>query len=341
MINDKNIKNKFNHCGICKSKINSLSIEEKDYLRNRFNDSDSLKESIFRIKVGNLEVKPLCPECGKPVKIRYRVNNPLYKTCGNKECIHKRKSHGPEEANLIKYGVKNQFQRPEIKEQIMKHNLEVYGCKSHMQNKEWMKRYEEANLIKYGVKNQFQRPEIKEQIIKHNLEVYGVDHFSKTNIYKEKMSKIASSKEFQEKRNKTLTKNNTWNKSKQEEYVYKKLISKFNNVKRQYYSDLYPFKCDFYINDLNLYIEYNGSDLHNDHPFTGSKDDLIEIEKIKQKAAVIKEKTGKNISRYDNKIKIWTISDVNKRNIAKINNLNYKEFFNLKEFDNWFNNLNI
>ena len=138
-----------------------------------------------------------------------------------------------------------------------------------------------------------------------------------------------------------LTKNNTWNKSKQEEYVYKKLISKFNNVKRQYYSDLYPFKCDFYINDLNLYIEYNGSDLHNDHPFTGSKDDLIEIEKIKQKAAVIKEKTGKNISRYDNKIKIWTISDVNKRNIAKINNLNYKEFFNLKEFDNWFNNLNI
>ena len=33
----------------------------------------------------------------------------------------------------------------------------------------------------------------------------------------------------------------------------------------------------------------------------------------------------------------WTIRDVNKRNIAKQNNLNYIEFWNINELKEWLN----
>ena len=38
-------------------------------------------------------------------------------------------------------------------------------------------------------------------------------------------------------------------------------------------------------------------------------------------------------------IKGWTVKDVEKRTLAKINHLNFKEFFNLKQFYSWFNSL--
>ena len=41
---------------------------------------------------------------------------------------------------------------------------------------------------------------------------------------------------------------------------------------------------------------------------------------------------------YNKKINIWTIDDINKRNIAKENNLNYIEFWNYDEIKNWLNN---
>lgn len=39
-----------------------------EYLINRYNDSDSLKETLFRIYNG-IEEHPKCPTCGKPVKM--------------------------------------------------------------------------------------------------------------------------------------------------------------------------------------------------------------------------------------------------------------------------------
>lgn len=42
---------------------------------------------------------------------------------------------------------------------------------------------------------------------------------------------------------------------------------------------------------------------------------------------------------YVHFIKTWTIRDVLKRTTANQNNLNYLEFFNLKEFMIWFNTI--
>ena len=47
---------------------------------------------------------------------------------------------------------------------------------------------------------------------------------------------------------------------------------------------------------------------------------------------------SKNTKYYDNAIQCWTIRDVNKRNIAKKNNLNYIEFWNLNELKTWIKN---
>ena len=342
MINDDYFINLFKPNQILqlhKSKIDKLSLEEKKYLENRFQDVfRTYKETIYRI-INHIEILPKCPECGNPVKIRYRYDKLYYHTCGNPECIHKRKGNGPKEICIIKYGVENQFQREEIKEKIKEHHLKKYGYYSHTQSNQWKEKEIQNNLKKYGVENQFQREEIKEKIKEHHLKKYGVDSYSKTNEYKEHMSKIVSSKEFQEKRNKTLRKNNTWNSSKDEQYIYKELCKYFNDIKQQYSSDVYPFAADFYIPSLNLYIEYQGSDLHGFYPFTNSEADKIELEKLKQKSELVKQKTGKNKSRYDNRIYTWTDLDVRKRNIAKENNLNWIEFWNLNEFNNWIKNI--
>ena len=59
---------------------------------------------------------------------------------------------------------------------------------------------------------------------------------------------------------------------------------------------------------------------------------------LKEKSQIIKNKTGKNKTRYDNRIFTWSVLDVKKRNIAKNNNLNFIEFWNISEFNDWINN---
>ena len=45
----------------------------------------------------------------------------------------------------------------------------------------------------------------------------------------------------------------------------------------------------------------------------------------------------KILNLYNNAIECWTKRDVNKRNIAKQNNLNYIEFWNINELINYIN----
>lgn len=145
----------------------------------------------------------------------------------------------------------------------------------------------------------------------------------------EKLRKIQLSKEHQAKINKTKRKNNSWKTSKLELKVKELLESKFENVKYQYRSKEYPFNCDFYVPKLNLYIEIQGSWTHGFKPYIGSDEDLKKVGEWK--------KRGTNY--YLQAIDTWTRRDVIKRKIAKENGLNWIEFFTMKEFENWFKNL--
>ena len=140
------------------------------------------------------------------------------------------------------------------------------------------------------------------------LERYGVDSYSKTEEYK-----IRSYK--------TKKQNNTFNSSKIEKKFEKYLKENNINYKTQYKSELYPFFCDFYLPDSDLYLEINAHWTHGGHPFDStSKEDQLQLETWK----------SKNTKFYYNAIEIWTKRDVLKRETAKKNNLNYIEVFSNK-----------
>ena len=127
----------------------------------------------------------------------------------------------------------------------------------------------------------------------------------------------------------TKRKNNTFNVSEPEKKIKQLLESKFSDIKYQYKSEKYPFMCDFYIPELDLYIEYQGHWSHNKKPFEGTAEDLIKVNKWK----------SRNTKFYKAAINTWTIRDPLKRETAKKNNLNWLEFFNIQQFMNWFNKL--
>lgn len=135
----------------------------------------------------------------------------------------------------------------------------------------------------------------------------------------------------------TKRKNNTFNTSKVEEEIFNRLCSRFDIIKRNYKSEKYPFKCDFYIQELDLYIEYQGTWTHGFDgknligPYINNKICKKVLRKWAKKAKISKY--------YAKAIEVWTIRDPLKRKVAKENNLNWLEFFTMKEFENWFKNL--
>ena len=133
---------------------------------------------------------------------------------------------------------------------------------------------------------------------------------------------MMSSPKIQLKINSTKKKNNSFNISKTEEICFNILKEVFPNIIRQYRSEKYPFNCDFYIPEKDLYIEFNGTWTHGKHPFDiNNKNDIDLVEMWK----------SKNTKFYNNAIETWTHRDVLKRETAKNNNVNFIEFWNLDE----------
>ena len=188
---------------------------------------------------------------------------------------------------LEKYGVDNPFKlektkinshSKEAKEKQIKTCLEKYGVENSFQSKEVRQKYKENYKRKYGVENPFQNEIIKEKIKQTCLEKYGVDKASKSDLVKEKckqtcLEKYGSSSPMKNSYivNKSINKriqNNTWSTSKPEEELYLYIKERFPSVKRQYKDkERYPYFCDFYIPELDLFLELNGMWTHGKHPY--------------------------------------------------------------------------
>lgn len=145
------------------------------------------------------------------------------------------------------------------------------------------------------------------------IKKYGVEYHTQTKSFINKMQN-------------TRKQHNTFNTSKPEEEIYNLLCKKYKEIKRQYKSDLYPFACDFYIPEIDTYIEYQGWWGHGNEPF--NKNNPKHQEKIKLWES-------KKSSQYKSAIIQWTKKDIEKRKTAKDNNLNWIEFFNINEFKKW------
>ena len=118
------------------------------------------------------------------------------------------------------------------------------------------------------------------------------------------------------------------NTSKNEDLIYKLLKELFEDVKRHYVSKLYPYHCDFYIPEIDLYIEYNGHWTHGKEPYIGTNEQNNTLFNWNSKLG----------PSYKKAIDTWTKRDVLKRKTAKDNGLNYLEFFTMDEFNRWFEN---
>ena len=301
-----------------------------NYLDNRYEDSDSLRETVARMRF-NVEHKPLCPACGKKVTFKKVSHNSyiIWNTYCSMECSKSKNACKIQKERYIrtcleKYRVENAFQSEQIKDKIKQTCLEKYGVENAAQSEVIKDKMKKTCLEKYGCEYALQSGIVKDKIKQTCLKRYGVEHPMKLDFYKSKVNAaIYESKK----------KNHTFNTSKPEENGYKLLYNKFGfcNVKRQYRTELYPFACDFYIKSLDLYIEFNFYWTHGKHKFdSNNKDDVDKLNDLK-----IKYNNGEH-PLYKGAIITWAKSDPKKFNTAKKNNLNYLAFYTWNEFLEWY-----
>jgi len=180
--------NKYLHSRLRKSWLNK-NINIYNYLINRYNDSDSLQETIFRIKY-NIEIRPVCKYCGKHVKFNIKKNELFNRYCSSK-CgnldpdIYKLKIQN----SIKKYGKPHFNNREKYKETCLK----KYGVDNGFKIKEAKEKYKETCLKKYGVDNTFKVKEIIDDIkikkINTCLKKYGTDNVVKVEEIKKKIYK--------------------------------------------------------------------------------------------------------------------------------------------------------
>jgi hypothetical protein len=126
----------------------------------------------------------------------------------------------------------------------------------------------------------------------------------------------------------TKKKNGTTNTSKPEQLAYKILTDLGLKVHNSYRSEMYPFNCDLYIEDINLYIELHYTWTHGGEPY--DKDNIKHQQWLKDW-----EEKSKTSDYYKKAINTWTITDPYKLSLAIKNNLNYLCFYSEDDFNAW------
>ena len=331
-----------------KQKIKQTCLEK--YGVDNYNKTKESKEKIKQTCLEKYGVEYFwqSDECKEKIKQtcleKYGVDSPLksekIRNKGKKTCLEKYGVDNPakleenkekvKQTCLKKYGTISTTQCKEIRNKIKQSCLEKYGVDNPAKLEENKEKVKQTCLKKYGGLAPICDPNIKNQIKQTCLEKYGVDNYGKSLKHKINMSTIMSSDEMQEHRYNVMTKNHSFNTSKPEEELYLYIKEKFPSVKRQYKDKLrYPYNCDFYIPELDYFIELQGYYTHNTHPYNpNSISDQVLVERYKE--------------RYGPKcqaITIWTIKDPEKRDCAKRNHLNFKEIWNLEEGKKFIDNL--
>lgn len=241
--------------------------------------------------------------------------------------------------NFKKYGKEYIFQVKEIKEKIKKTHLERLNVDNPAKSKTIKTKIKENNLKKYGEKNVMQVKSVKEKVITTNLDKYKVKNVFQDEKVKEKIKRTnqkhwgvdnpSQNEQIKLKKIATHHKNKSFNTSSFEKEVYERLKNKYKEVYSQYITTRYPFRCDFYIKDIDCFIEIQGLWTHGGKPFEGTLIDLMKLDQWKQKSMTSKF--------YADAIKTWTERDVIKRQFAIQNKLNFFEFFTKKDFYFWLN----
>lgn len=357
MSNQELIEYLTDNSGEYNKRINRKYLETHDLniLHILYNVYDDLSEKTpvyeiyYRLK-NNLKKRPVCIICGKPVKytsghyakfcskecqysdlgkkitkeIKIKSNLEKYgveHTSQLKEVTDKRTKSRADHVNKIqqhvreslykKYGAYDVMHIPHILQKIKDTNLKKFGVEFPLQqlkkeNSEIYQKISQTCINKFGVDSPLKNKEIREKIKQTNIQKYGVDNPLKN---KEIWKKSQDNRQIS---SKSKLENNFLN--------YLKLKYESDDIITQYKSKEYPYYCDFYIKSINLYIEIQGHWTHNDHPFDINNLNDQQIMNIWRTKSL-------SDKYYKNALNTWTIKDVEKRNTAIQNNLNYLEIF--------------
>ena len=203
-----NIKTPNCATSLFKRRLNKLPLLS-NYIDNRFEESESWKETIWRIR-NNVIIKPKCKECGETLKFPFKTYCSCKCRSNNKDVRNKTK-----QTCLEKYGVdcvvkeetiKRKIQealstqRKEIYEKCKQTKFERYGNENYnniekskhtkferygdenFTNKE---KREETFMKKYGCKCSLQNEEVRRKIKQTKLEKYGDENFINHKKYKQ------------------------------------------------------------------------------------------------------------------------------------------------------------
>ena len=251
--------------------------------------------------------------------------------------------------NLRRYGYTNANKRPFMRKhlsQVMKKNapmiaaksrktcLGKYGVEYYGQTAEARKAQSErmhGNLDvflaktratmqkRYGVNYSWESAALRGKMQATMLQRYGSTSYPQSDEYKQNVGVIQS------KINATKRKNGTFNTSGIEERI--KALKIFES---QYNKDVrYPYLCDFYDRVRDLFVEVNASWTHGHHWYDAVQDADV-CNKWKEKS---------NESQYYAcALDVFTKHDVEKRNIARSNDLNYVTLWDRDgmDFDLWY-----
>lgn len=317
--------------------------KEEKYGDSTFTNREKCKQTVQeRYGVDNVYASKEVLEKKKQSYLEhYGVDNPLKskeirekikKTNKDKYGIENPAAFGTEkfkQSMINKYGVENSYQIPEIKEKCLQ-NL-------HSEKADLARR--QTCLEHFGVTTPLLIPEVIDKARKNshtpeaiqkqkltNLKRYGVE----CTFQREDVIEKSRSEEAKLKRRQTLHKNGTYGKSQAEDRCYDLIKSIFPNAIHQYTSDVYPFQCDIYIPELDLYIECHFFWTHGGHFFdSNNPEDLATVELWK----------SKHTDFYDCAIQNWTVRDLEKHEYAHKNNLNYLVCWSEEEFNNYIKNI--
>lgn len=262
------------------------------YMINKLPNDLSWAERLYWIK-NNIHSRPNCPVCGKEVKF-CEHNGRYYNYCSVK-CMSNSKEVRSKIENTCenKYGIKYPLHTERVRDEMRK---------------------------KYGGIG-FASKTIMDKFLTVCEEKYGDPHYSNREKAKETVKNTYNSPRGKEITNhiyQVKKKNHTLNTSKLENDIKNWLNENNIEYKCHYKNKKYPFACDFYFPSNDMYLEIQGHWTHGEHPFNSeNREDQNIVEYWK----------NKNTKYYNSAIDVWTIRDPHKREVAKMNNLNFRELF--------------
>ena len=252
-----------------------------------------------------------------------------------------------ENRDLISEKTKLAMSRPEVKQHMSDANKAVWQDEQYRQkmsdiHKISSKKYwaNSENILKLKQSMSTDDYKQKASTAQHNRfskveEIEKLSNSIKAKWQTEDYQKLMKLAVF--KRHKTMKLRGTYAKSKMEDFSYEQLQKYFdkNDIIRQHSSTLYPFKCDFYIKSLDLYIECHYSHYHNYKPFDENNEE--HIAELKNLEDIAKDKINSGIQHPQvlGIISTWTNLDVRKRQTALANNLNWYAFYSSTDLDAW------